>query len=467
MANLRAWAQRTFGKADLGDKRLNRRLVEMAGSVAEAPAGLVSEVFRKPSARQAAYDFLEHDRVSVAGPRDALFQSTAEACADHESVLAVIDGSSLSLRDKRSKNTPKDFGAIGNWSHGVKGLKVVSALVMTGQGAPLGIAAQVWWARQERAVDNTRYRSASARESVHWRTAVDELTHRFASHAPQTKLHVVADREADASLFIAHLLELGHEFTIRSNATRKVMVAGRRRNLRRILQQRPVCARARVELRATSRRSARVAHLEIRAARLPLVLRDRHHKSRRTVDLSVVWARERGRSPSRGGLDWVLITTADVKTPADALATITRYTYRWRIEDFHKSWKSGVCRVEETQLRSSNAVIKWATILAAVATRAERLRQRARTQPNILASVELTADELEALVLLRHDRVVDDHHSPSNLTLATAVRWIADLGGYVGARSSGQPGATTITRGLEQVVFAARVLAAARRTKMG
>jgi hypothetical protein len=37
-------------------------------------------------------------------------------------------------------------------------------------------------------------------------------------------------------------------------------------------------------------------------------------------------------------------------------------------------------------------------------------------------------------------------------SIGQAVRWIADLGGYTGQRSSGLPGSVTIRRGLEFII---------------
>ncbi|HVW28761.1 MAG TPA: hypothetical protein VHC69_25520, partial [Polyangiaceae bacterium] len=50
-----------------------------------------------------------------------------------------------------------------------------------------------------------------------------------------------------------------------------------------------------------------------------------------------------------------------------------------------------------------------------------------------------------------------------NPTLGQAVRWVADLGGYVGNRSSGPPGTTIIGRGLERVLMAAEIFGELRQ----
>src|SRR5678815_5278638 len=108
---------------------------------------------------------------------------------------------------------------------------------------------------------------------------------------------------------------------------------------------------------------------------------------------------ERGR---RNGLRWTLITNARVQTLHEAITVVNGYTTRWRIEEFHRAWKRGVCHVEDTQLRSRQAIIKWATILGAVAVRATRLAYLAREKPDLPASEEFSPAEIAAAVLLSH-----------------------------------------------------------------
>src|SRR5688572_5825408 len=121
MKSVQAWAEHSFGSAVLGDQRRRARLVRMARRAALAPRGLVSEVFRIPAERQAAYDFLEHEQVPVEGVKDALFTSTARACRGHDRVLVPIDGASITLADHQDT---KQFGHVGRFTFGAHGLKV-------------------------------------------------------------------------------------------------------------------------------------------------------------------------------------------------------------------------------------------------------------------------------------------------------------------------------------------------------
>lgn len=143
-----------------------------------------------------------------------------------------------------------------------------------------------------------------------------------------------------------------------------------------------------------------------------------HYATNQELTVNVVWAREhRARSTrsSRSGrttfkqLDWLLLTNHPIDTLEDVRTVVFGYTQRWRIEHFHRAWKSGVCNVEGNQLRARAHVIRWATVLAAVAIRAERIKHLSRERPTEPATVEFSAIELEALILLALSKAHRDH----------------------------------------------------------
>lgn len=149
-----------------------------------------------------------------------------------------------------------------------------------------------------------------------------------------------------------------------------------------------------------------------------------------------------------------MLTNHPIGTAEDLAKIIEGYCLRWKIEDFHKSWKTGVCNVEETQLHSTDAVIRWATILATVAVRAEQLKHISRSTPDAPASDHLSTDELTTLRLLRRKYGPKNEQQPDILSISEATRWIADLGGYTGKSSGGPPGTITIQRGLQHLLIA-------------
>ena len=78
---IREWAYDEFGHAELGDVRRTTRLVRMAASLAERPAGKVLEVFRSNAEQQGAYDFLSNENFRI---KDLLLAAqTADARRRH------------------------------------------------------------------------------------------------------------------------------------------------------------------------------------------------------------------------------------------------------------------------------------------------------------------------------------------------------------------------------------------------
>ena len=201
--------------------------------------------------------------------------------------------------------------------------------------------------------------------------------------------------------------------------------------------------------------------MDVRIFKAPLSLPLSKGK-RRTVSMNVVLATEVGAPNGQTPLRWMLLTNQTVETLSDALEVIRAYTLRWRIEDFHKTWKSGACNIEASQLRARDHFLRWATIMAAVAARIERIKHLSRTEPDRPATDEYTQDEIDATILLRKNETKVDQQLGDVPTLSVVTRWIADLGGYMGSKNSPPPGTIVIRRGLDQVATAVIALRALR-----
>jgi hypothetical protein len=461
-ASASAWAREEFGSAQLGDARRTARLVRMAARAAVAPAGKISEVFCNPAERQGAYDFLESPHIRSDALIAALVRACADRCAEYPFVFVPVDGTSLTLVDTERA---KDFGAIGTYESGARGLKVIDAVAVSPQGVPLGIAALEWWTRpNERPRERDRpnaARKVKDKETQHWIEAVEYVSTSFAECAPSTRAWFQLDREGDAWTILKSLEASGQWFTVRSRSDRRLHTSARSPHyLRETLRRTHPVTVDRLHVPAGHGRAERQARMELRAATVTLDLRDGWTKVHTRLTLNAVWAREAGTTP-RGEkpLDWLLLTNHPVETVDDVRLVVFGYTQRWRIEDFHRTWKGGCCRVEQTQLHSKEHVINWATILAAVAVRIERLKHLSRTTPDLPADVELAPLEIQALLVLKRSQRKRNERIPDTTpTIGQATLWIAELGGYTGKSSGGPPGSITIGRGLEQICLAAKVL---------
>jgi hypothetical protein len=195
---------------------------------------------------------------------------------------------------------------------------------------------------------------------------------------------------------------------------------------------------------------------------MQLDFRDRLTGRRTAKTINVVFAREEGTAPAgEKPIEWLLLTNRPISTSAEMAQVVLGYAQRWRIEDFHRTWKSGACDVERMQLRSDVAAEKWATLLAGVAVRIERLKLLSRKEPTRPATDEFTKVELRAIVLARFGSRAGEYlRNDATTTIEQAVHWLAEIGGYTGKSSGGPPGSITIGRGLKEALIVARALAA-------
>lgn len=461
------WAVEEFGRAELGDLRRSERLVLMARRAAETPSGLVSEVFASKAERQGAYDFLESEKTRYEPLADAMGVAAARRSEGHAYSVVPVDHCSLSLLEKiHDPKHKKNFGAVGSYRARVRGMHAVTALALTPGGVPLGIAALRYWARPLKPHARSRAEQESVRldqiELGHWAEVMTKVQAQFAEHAPSVTPWFQLDRGGDSWRLMKFLNDHRYHFTVRARANRCVLDGhGEPRRALDVLRTSKVQGVMHVNVTASEGRAARRATLCVRATPVTLALRNPCAWNPILMPVWAVWVREEGTTPKREApIEWLLWTRETAATFEAAARVVRTYALRWRIEDFHKTWKSGACDVERMHLYRVERAAKWATVLAAVAARIERMKQLAREEPDLPASVELHPYEIRALVLLKRRQKARNEEVPDSPTIGQAVRWTADLGGYTGQRSAGPPGSKTIGRGLEKVCTAAALLEA-------
>jgi hypothetical protein len=459
-AGASAWAFEEFGGVQFEDERWRRRLIQMGAQAARRPAGRVTETFISSAERQGAYGLLESDAVGASDVATAMFEACARRCAGQSYVLCPIDGTSLTLTEREGS---KGFGPVGSRKEGGRGLKVMNAMVLSADGVPLGMSSQRWWTRSEQRRKKHRDKlKPEQKETKHWLDALKQTRQVMEKYAPETRCWFQLDREGDAWPMLLDAGIGGHWFTIRAHHRRRVSLPnGGHSYLQPLLALQEVKTKYPLEVRAAGRRQARTATMVVRACKVTLDLRDKRTSRRFSITLNAVQAIEQGTTPAgEKPIEWTLLTNHPIDTIKDLTDVIWGYSMRWRIEEFHRTWKSGACRVEENQLRSTSAAIKWATILAAVAVRIERIKQLSREKPDLPATDEFTPTEIKAAALLYFGKAAQTKvPSTATPTIEEVTLWIAYLGGYTGRTSSGgPPGSIVLARGMESVRAAAQAL---------
>lgn len=456
------WAESEFGDAAIPDARNVARLVQMARRVAERPLPKVSAVFEAPAELEAAFDFLENERIRPQALVASSQRATARRAHDLARILVPIDEVLLTLPDPHAT---RGMGSVGKRSTGTRGLIVMDAVALDERGTPLGLAAMVTWARPlARDPRPTHRRPALEKEIRYWIHARASVREGLRGEAPEAEIVFLHDAGADAWPVLLDVVvrdSRDRERTVlRASQDRRASAeTGSPSHLRSLLRRAPERWRIRQWIPAKHGQAARRAKLEIRMREVTLDLALTPSSVHTKATLWAVQVHEIGRL-GRGveRLDWVLLTDRPLRTRAEALEVVRWYTLRWRVEDHHKAWKGSGSDVERTQLGSRNAIERWMAIHAAVSARALALVHQARDP---LASEEPATQayseaELVALRVMRRRHGMD---TPADLTVAQATRLVAIMGGFRPI-SDRRYGPMTLRRGLERLLFATDVVIA-------
>lgn len=455
------WAEQEFGRTQLGDIRRTRRLVEMAASAADRPSGKVAVVFDRMRDREGAYDFLERgdDAAAVA---DGMFRATAARVRGAKSIYVAIDIASLTLTDEKKT---KGFGPVGSPNGPVYGLMVANALAVSEAGVPLGLIDQCYWVRgdymrgtiEERTKKNLR-RPFEDKQGANFVRAASRAMSRLEDSGVTP--WVVIDREGDNREILSVLHLMPCHFTVRGTKNRSLSKSSDEQNVRESLELEKPRLQQQVAIGRSGARAARSATVEVRAKKVTLQFGANPLAPSEQLEVHAVLIREVEVTSNRtDALNWLLYTNAPIDTKAALAKVVASYRARWRVEEFHRTWKQGHCNVEEAQLRSVDALVTWAVILAAVATRIERLKYLSRNTPDEPASVELDDSEIEALKIERRARYEGRELSlPEMPTIREATSWVAEMGGWVPQKSSGPPGSVTLARGIERLAIYVRAM---------
>jgi hypothetical protein len=454
------WAQQEFGAARLGDARRVNRLVKVAAAAAARPSGYVSEVALSDAERTGAYRLVNNHEVRV----DDVTRAARDACIQRAAGLPFVfvaeDGSSITLGDGPGW---RQTGVVGTYTQGARGFIVMNAVVLAPDGTPLGVGAQRWWSRAEEPLDQPAHKRRPEQKEVrHWVDVADAVASDFAAaNAPRPWFQL--DRGADAWYVLDEAVKRDWWVTVRSSSDRRLDAPADAdaRTVREALRATSAITSLNVELPSGPGRAARVAELAVHATPVTLRLTDDRTERRWPRAMWAVWVREP--TPPHGvePLEWVLLTTRPVASAEDAVQTVQGYRLRWRVEEFHRSWKSAGCDVELTQLSTAHAVQVWASILASVAVRILRMTYLSRSAPETPASVEFSDDEITAAYLMNKKKR-DRRQMP---TIAEVTWLIAKGGGHAPSRKGKAPGAEVIARGLERHAVWVEAMHVARRER--
>jgi len=437
------WAKHEFGLAALPDQRHTKRLQMIATAFAQQPTASIPQACNSPAEVKATYRFVENEAIIPAAIREPHHQATLQRVCSHPIILAVQDTTTLNY------STHPCTEGLGPICHSRKtvGLHLHSTLAVTPAGQPLGFLHHSVRARARARVSSRERRKLAAKESYKW---VESLAacQAMAPGCPGTLLVNIADREGDIYELFVQALSVPKasrvELLVRARHDRKLAEGSA--TLWPEVARQPVAATLEVRVGRRGDQPSRLASLNIRFCAVQLKAPKRK-AGQPSLQLWAIQAQEVRPPKGTTPILWRLLTTLPVTSAAEAIERVGWYAQRWQIEVIHKVLKSG-CQVEQRQLETAQRLERALSVDLVVAWRVLALCKAARELPDDPISDWLSDAQWQTLWCYVHQRT-DVPKSPP--AVRQAIRWIAQLGGFLGRKSDGEPGTTTLWRGLQQL----------------
>jgi Druantia protein DruA/Transposase DNA-binding/Transposase Tn5 dimerisation domain/Transposase DDE domain len=442
------WAEQEFGNVRLRDRRHRQRLFTVARDFYAQPAANIPQACQSRAKTKAAYRLFEHKAVSMEAILSSHYHSTMERIARGKPpvVLAVQDTTSFNYDTHADM---EGLGPINNRVDGAQGILLHDTMAYSPEGTALGLVDVQVWARDPKQFGkrHSRYeRPIEQKESFKWLKSFQAAARLQRQLGTPTRVVSVGDREADVyELFLlAQSDPANPKLLVRAESDRRVK--GTPACLWEYMQGQAVAGERVMHIPRKKGRAPRHTVLQIRFAEVEL----RPPKRKPTLGALKVWAvyvTEVHPPSQKNAVEWMLLTSVEVNDLEQALEKVDWYKRRWGIEEYHRTIKS-VCRIENRQL-ADRAV--WQNCLAidlVVAWRIEHLKKLSRTRPHTPCSIAFEEHEWQALLAFKRP----DQPLPSiTPNVREITRLTAELGGFLGRKSDGEPGSTTLARGLQRL----------------
>jgi hypothetical protein len=438
------WSALELRHVDLGDHRLNKRLVKLVDDLLAAPEATVPQASGDWAATKAAYRFWDNPRVDPDDIRAAHRAVALERLVSHqdEPILAIQDTTSFDFTDH------PDTAGLGYLAHSKRrGFWLHTALAVSAAGVPLGPLAQHTWTRDPATLGKRAQRNkkeTADKESQRW---LDALAATEAALPAGQRVVTVADREADFYDLFAAPRRPGSHLLIRAKPRRRVRQV--ERLLGRVVRATAAAGTLTVDLRRGDDRPPRPAVLTIRLATVDIAPPSTHLRRKELphLRLTAILAEEENPPAGQEPVRWWLLTTLPIAGLADAVQAVGWYALRWLVERYHYVLKSG-CRVERLQLETAARLDRALATYAVVAWRLLWLTYEARRHPEASCEAVLPREQWQVLHQVVHKTAKVPVSPPG---LREAVRLIARLGGFLARKGDGEPGVKTIWRGLRRL----------------
>lgn len=454
--NNQEWILREFDEINLGDARLNQRLGTLTTQFFLNPESSIPSACDGWTGSKACYRFFKNQRVDHNKILEAHRGKCIERINDNEMVLVIQDTTFVNYANHH-KTT--GLGRIGkNKKADSSGLIMHSSLALSEQGLPLGFLDQKIYARPflDGLKDRNRHAThISEKESYRW---LEAFRASIKGIKDPKKVITIADREADMYEFMLEIDKNDSNFLIRAVRDRAINKKCKRSPVEKKIwahmSEQEIIGRIKTKIQCRNNLNKfRNVELTIKIGSFSIQpsqqSRDKILDNPRAVKMYAIYVQENAKSIKDGEppIEWMLLTNLVTTDLEAALTRIKWYKFRWRIDLFHKILKSGY-RVESCRLSQAERLKRYLTVMSIVSFRILFLTYLQDVNKEANADITFTADELTILLMLLNKKA---NKKLRKLTISEAINMVGKMGGFFGRKSDGNPGFTTIWKGMKKL----------------
>jgi hypothetical protein len=440
------WAQFIFGQSNLGDTRRTNRLVKLATDLASDSGNNVTQSCPDPASIEGAYRFIRNKAVLPEKIAESGYKRTDALVLQRPLVLAVQDTTGLSYRHSVCNE-------LGNASSAKKSSKtskgrsifVHSTLMIDAETEHvIGLANQDYWIRDEKNEDKKEIlqnRSIENKESYKWQRSIETLSNRIGC---LSNILDVCDREADIYEYLDHQLTQGNRFLVRASDNRCLVEP--KGKLKTLVEEQSAQSHYKLDIKQKGGRKARKATIALSYQSITLKKPKRVEGSP-TLTVNMIICQEVDNSDNKNKLCWILYTTGPVSSVEEARKIVRFYELRWRVEEFHKVWKSDGTGIEAQRMQSRSNMQRIAVIQAFIAVRLMQLQEVAQNKESAKdASCDTLLSSLSWRILWK--KTEKEKGLPKVVpSLYWAYYAIAKLGGWYDSKRTGRVGVKALWKG--------------------
>lgn len=444
---------------EIGDKRLEERLVEILKSKHESPSKSIPCSMETKAKVKGAYRFLSNEKIKS----EELFKAHAESTKKRignkrKIILAPQDTTDISYNNTGSR---KGLGYI-NDSEKTKGFFFHPTLALTETGIPLGILDAQIWVREE--LDRNKGKSKSELKKERLNKSIEDKeskkwleSYRKMCELESEEVHYVSicDREGDIfELFYEYVKQTGEnrpDLLVRANKEkqRQIEESGELSGLFEYMERKESYTEYMIEVPRRKEKPGRCARMKIKYSEVEIQApkNNPYMKDKEGIKLYAIYTEEIESPDKEDAISWLLLTTMPIVSIEDAMEKLEWYLKRWMIEVYFKVLKSG-CKIESSQLKEYERLRKILALECIIAWRILFMTMLGRECPELPATVILNEWEWKAL----HIFINKTKEIPKEVpTLGVVIKQIAKLGGFLGRKRDGNPGVIVLTRGLQDL----------------